>query len=131
MKYIVSLMLVIVGVIHLLPLSGVLGVASLANLYGLQFNDPNLEILMRHRAVLFGLLGAFFVLAAFQPALQSMALVSGFVSVVSFIVLAGSVGGYNAQVGRVFTVDLVALGCLLVGGSAYASVQLRGAFDKA
>ena len=60
MKHIVSVMLVVVGLTHLLPLSGVLGAASLANLYGLQFNEANLEILMRYRAVLFGLLGAFF-----------------------------------------------------------------------
>lgn len=118
-------MLVIVGLIHLLPLSGVLGSASLASLYGLQVNDPNLQILMRHRAVLFGLLGFFFVLAAFKPALQSMALISGFVSVVSFLVLAWSVGHYNAQVSRVFTADLLALGCLMVGGAAYVSIQLK------
>ena len=60
MKHIVSVMLVVVGLTHLLPLSGVRGAASLAHLYGLQFNEPTLEILMRHRAVLFGLLGAFF-----------------------------------------------------------------------
>lgn len=125
MKYVVSTMLVIVGLIHLLPLSGVLGSASLASLYGLQVNDPNLQILMRHRAVLFGLLGFFFVLAAFKPALQSMALISGFVSVVSFLVLAWSVGHYNAQVSRVFTADLLALGCLMVGGAAYVSIQLK------
>ena len=125
MKHVVSAMLVIVGLIHLLPLVGVLGSASLTNLYGLPFNEPNLEILMRHRAVLFGLLGAFLVLAAFQPALQGLALVCGFASVVSFLMLAGSVGGYNAQLGRVFTVDLVALGCLLVGGAAHVGIQLK------
>jgi len=125
MKYVVSTMLVIVGLIHLLPLSGVLGSASLASLYGLQVNDPNLQILLRHRAVLFGLLGFFFVFAAFKPALQGMALISGFVSVVSFLVLAWSVGHYNAQVSRVFTADLLALGCLMVGGAAYVSIQLK------
>ena len=129
MKYIVSAMLVIVGLIHLLPLSGVLGATSLSNLYGLQINEPNLEILMRHRAVLFGLLGAFFVLAAFKPALQSIALVGGFISVVSYLALAWSVGGYNAQLSRVFTADLVALGCLLVGGAAYVALKFNGATE--
>lgn len=59
MRYLVSAMLVVVAVIHLLPLSGVLGSERLAALYGLSFNEPNLAILMRHRAVLFGLLGLF------------------------------------------------------------------------
>jgi uncharacterized BrkB/YihY/UPF0761 family membrane protein len=123
MKYLVSVMLVLVGVIHLLPLSGVLGSEQLASLYGIQFNEPNLEILMRHRAVLFGLLGAFMVFAAFKPAYQTVAFVGGFISVVSFLYLAWAVGGYNAQIGRVFIADVVALCCLIVGGLAH--VRLR------
>jgi uncharacterized BrkB/YihY/UPF0761 family membrane protein len=123
MKYFVSAMLVLVGVIHLLPLSGVLGSERLASLYGLQFNEPNLEILMRHRAVLFGLLGAFMVFAAFKPAYQTVAFVGGFISVVSFLYLSWAVGGYNEQVGRVFVADVVALGCLIVGGLVHAVVQ--------
>lgn len=50
MRYLVSTMLVVVAVIHLLPLSGVLGPARLNALYGISFDEPNLEILMRHRA---------------------------------------------------------------------------------
>jgi hypothetical protein len=123
MKYLVSAMLVVVGVIHLLPLSGVLGSERLAVLYGLQFNEPNLEILMRHRAVLFGLLGAFMVFAAFKPAYQTVAFIGGFISVLSFFYLAWSVGGYNAQVGRVLIADVVALVCLVVGGVAHAFLQ--------
>lgn len=126
MRYLVSAMLIVVAVIHLLPLSGVLGPARLAALYGIAFDEPNLQILMRHRAVLFGLLGAFLLLAAFQPSLQLIALVAGFVSVVSFLWLAWSVGGYNAQVGRVFIADIVALVCLVVGAVAYAALP-RGA----
>ena len=70
MRWLVSAMLMVVGVIHLLPLSGVLGGARLVSLYGISIDDPNLEILMRHRAVLFGLLGAFLIYAAFKPPFQ-------------------------------------------------------------
>jgi hypothetical protein len=120
MRYIVSAALVIVGIIHLLPLPGALGGARLTALYGLPFDDPNLVILMRHRAVLFGLLGLFLLLAAFRPSLQPLAFVAGFASVVSFLYLAWSVGGYNAQVGRVFAADVVALVCLVIGAVALA-----------
>jgi len=123
MKYLVSAMLIVVGVIHLLPLSGILGSERLASLYGLSFNEPNIEILMRHRAVLFGLLGAFMVFAAFKPAFQTAAFIGGFISVVSFLYLAWSVGGYNAQLGRVFIADVVALGCLVTGGLVHAFLQ--------
>ncbi|WP_440224213.1 hypothetical protein ACQQ2N_03100 [Dokdonella sp. MW10] len=120
MKHVVTVMFVIVAVIHLLPLSGVLGSERLASLYGLAFDEPNLEILMRHRAVLFGLLGAFLLVAAFRPAFQVLAFVAGFVSVVTFLWLAWSVGGANAQIARVVTADAVALACLLVGVGARA-----------
>lgn len=119
MRYLVSAMLVVVAVIHLLPLSGVLGGERLAALYGMPFNDPNLAILMRHRAVLFGLLGLFLLFAAFRPQFQVVAFIAGFVSVVSFLWLAWSTGGYNMQIVRVFTADIVALACLIIGFVAY------------
>lgn len=118
--------LLIVAIIHLLPLSGVLGSDRLSVLYGIPFNEPNLEILMRHRAVLFGLLGAFMLYAAFQPAMQLFAFIAGFVSVISFLWLAWSIGNYNALVARVFIVDLVALACLAVGFFAYLIQSRQG-----
>jgi len=120
MRHLVSAMLVVVAIIHLVPLSGLLGTERLAVLYGIQIEEPNLAILMRHRAVLFGLLGVFLLYAAFRPTFQPAAFVAGFVSVLSFLYLEWSVGGYNAQIGRVFTADIVALVCLVVGAIGYA-----------
>ncbi len=115
MRYLVSAMLVIVGIIHLLPLSGILGSERLSALYGISIQEANLVILMRHRAVLFGLLGAFLIFAAWQPAFQTIAFIAGFVSVVSFLLLAWLGGGYNAEIGRVVIADIIALVCLVVG----------------
>ena len=123
MRYLISAMLVIVAIIHLLPLSGVIGSERLASLYGISLDEPNIAILMRHRAVLFGLLGSFMLFAAFRPSFQVAAFVIGFVSVVSFLWLASSTGGYNASIGRVFAADVVALVCLIVGAAAYAYAQ--------
>ncbi len=119
-KYAVTATLLIVGIIHLLPVTGVLGPARLTALYGLPFDEPNISILMRHRAILFGLLGLFLVYAAFRPPLQILALVAGFTSVVSFLLLALSTGQYNKQVAGIVTADVVALVCLVVGAIAYA-----------
>jgi hypothetical protein len=47
------------------------------------------------------------------------------VSVGSFLWLAWSVGGTNAQLARVVTADVVALACLVVGVVAYG-VGRRG-----
>ena len=109
----VAVLFLVPGVIHLLPLSGLLGAEALMRLYGLDFSNPSLEILMRHRAVLFGLVGALLVAAAFHERLRFFALVAGFVSVLSFLALAWSVGDYNAPVGRVVTADLIALASLV------------------
>ena len=125
MRYLIAAMLVVVGIIHLLPLSGVLGGERLAALHGLSFSEPNLAILMRHRAVLFGLLGLFFLFAAFHPPLQTLAFIAGFVSVGSFLWLAWSVGGYNAQISRVFAADIAALVCLIIGGAAHIYAQRK------
>ena len=111
-------MLAIVGLIHLLPVSGVLGRTRLQALYGLSINDPDLLILMRHRSVLFGLLGAFLLYAAVRPAMQPIAYVAGAVSVVSFLWIAKSAGHTNAHVARVVTADWIAVVCLVIGAVA-------------
>lgn len=125
MNRLVSAMLIIAGVIHLLPLSGAIGSERLATLYALQFNEPNLEILMRHRAVLFGLFGSFMIFAAFKPAYQTIAFIGGFISVVSFLYLAWAVGNYNEKVTRVIIADVVALGCLVVGGAVHVILERK------
>jgi len=127
MQYIVSASLLVAAVIHLMPLQGVLGSGRLVSLYGaLPFDEPNLAILMRHRAVLFGLLGLFLLFAAFRPALQTLAFIAAFVSVISYMWLVWSIGGHNAQLARVFTADVVALVCLAAGAAAHAYLQLQG-----
>ena len=92
---------------------GVVGAGKLSYLYGIQVADPNLEILMRHRAVIFGILGALFLYAAFKPHIQVLALAAGFASVISFLVLAYAVGGFNTNIGRVVVADWIALAALV------------------
>ncbi len=123
LRYLVTAMLLVAALIHLLPLSGALDAHRLTALYGLPFEEPNLAILMRHRAVLFSMMGLYLALAAFKPGLQAAALMVGLVSVLSYLGLAWSVGGYNAHLARVVLADLVALVCLLVGAAAYLVAQ--------
>ena len=119
MKKTITGLLVIVGIIHLLPVSGVLGPERLSILYGISINVTNIEILMRHRAVLFGLLGAFLIYAAFKPALQSLALIAGIISVISFIAIAWSAGDYNDSVRKVVWADIVAIVALTIASVIY------------
>jgi hypothetical protein len=115
----VSFLLAVVAVIHLLPLTGALGPQRLQTLYGLAFDEPNLLVLMQHRAVLFGLLGGFLVYAAFTPTLVPLALLAGLGSVVSFLGFALATPGHNALVARVVATDWLALACLLLAATLH------------
>jgi len=125
MRYVVSISLIIAGLIHVMPLVGVSGGARLNGMYGIQLTDPNLIILMRHRAVLFGLLGAYMCIASFTPTMQRAALIAGVISVASFFYLAKATGGYNAQIARVYFMDIIAAASLVIGIAAYAYAQWR------
>jgi hypothetical protein len=113
MGRIAAVLLVVSGIIHLLPLPGLLGAPQLLRLYGVPIADPNLLILMQHRAGLFGLLGLLMIAAAWRPAPRPAAVAAGLASVVSFIVLAALVPGHNAQIQRVVVADWVVVACLL------------------
>jgi hypothetical protein len=114
MRFIVPVALILVALIHALPVVGLLSASKLETLYGIPVREPNLELLLRHRAVLFGLLAAFLTYAAFRPDLQRLALVAGFVSVCAFLVLAWLMPSTNAALTRVVRADLVALVALIV-----------------
>jgi hypothetical protein len=69
-KVIISTSLIIAAVIHLLPVIGLAGTDKLTKLYVIPIQEPNLLILMQHRAMLFGLLGAFLAYSAVKTAWQ-------------------------------------------------------------
>ena len=125
MNAIAALGLLVAGIIHLLPLTGVLGADRLAGLYAVRLDDPNLVILMRHRAVMFGLLGALLVAAAFVPGLRGPALLGGFASVLSFFYLAWVSGEYSPAIARIVYADLIAL-VGLVAASVVVVLQAKG-----
>lgn len=119
MRYLLMAALLLVGLIHLLPLSGVLGAAQLHTLYGIAVSEPNTLLLLRHRAVLFGMLGALCVAAAFVPALRLAALLGATASVASFLVLAADPIAPTPQIARVVVADWIALAALALGYVAW------------
>ncbi|MBW0104092.1 hypothetical protein [Pseudonocardia sp. KRD291] len=125
MSLVVGVILFVVGVVNGLPVVGVAGAGPLTTLYGTSLTDPDLLVLMRHRAILLGLLGAVLVAAAFLPTLRPAAIIAGLVSMVGFVVLAHLVGGIDPKLRTTVLIDvalsaalLVALALHLVGGTA-------------
>lgn len=102
------------GLIHLLPLPGILGAATLERLYGLSIDTPDLLLLLRHRALLFGLLGLLLLAAIRIPAWRALAIGAGIVSTAGFLLLSPSFDTLGAAVQRVVIADIGALAALLL-----------------
>lgn len=108
MNIAITLIMLVVGYINFHPLIGVVSVARLQALYGPPIEGADMAVLMRHRALLFGILGGFIMYAAFVPELRVPAFVMGFTNMLGFIVIARLVGGYRARVGKVVRIDAAA-----------------------
>ena len=107
MKRAISIILVAVGLMNLYPIIGVLSADALTNLYGVTILDNDLLILMRHRAVMLGIIGTFMVIAAFRPDLQSAAIIAGLTSMIAFVGLTLSVGDSGESVNKVMLADVL------------------------
>ena len=112
-RRLVAAALLATGLIHLIPSIGLLGATVLERLYGVEVTDPVTVLLLRHRAVLFGLLGLGLVVAAFRQHWQRVGLVAGLASTVSFIALALAAPSQTPQITRVVLFDAVAVVLLL------------------
>jgi hypothetical protein len=103
----------LVGLANLLPVVGVLSAARLQSLYGVVLEDANLVVLMRHRAVLFGIVGGLLLTSAFHAPLRPVGVAVGLTSMLSFILIAWLVGDINPELRRVVVVDWVASAALV------------------
>jgi hypothetical protein len=121
----ITALMLVVAAIHLVPITGFLGARRLSALYGIDVTDGNLEILMRHRAVLFGILGVFFAYAAFTPAVQPIAFVAAAASLASFFFLAFSASEISHPIRKIVIGDVVAAVCL-VGAIALYVIKSEG-----
>ena len=99
--------LFVAGLINFVPIVGVISADQLERLYEVALTNDDLIILMRHRAVLFGMLGVFIIYSAFRESLQILACIAGLVSMVSFIILAYASGEFGQALDKVIVADVV------------------------
>ncbi|WP_421789313.1 phosphopantetheine adenylyltransferase [Hyphobacterium sp.] len=109
MEIAIAALIALAGLINFLPVFGALSRKRIERVYQIQVEGPDLSILMRHRAVLFGLVGGFMIYAAFDRNLWLIACVLGVLSMASFILLAWSTGGYNAALRKVVIADIIGI----------------------
>jgi hypothetical protein len=114
----------VAAAINLAPVLGAFAPERMTALYGVDLSDPNLEILMRHRAVLFGIVGGLLAAAAFVRRLKPVGFAVGFASMLSFLLLAWLVGDYSAGIRRVAVIDGMGIAAL-AGAAVVDAVSLR------
>lgn len=112
MRFVVTLLFLVAAAIKLAPVAGVLGAERVHALYGIDATDPTLAILLRHRALLFGVVGGLLVAAAFRPELRVAAIAAGLVSALGFIALAKLEGGASGALARVVAADWAVVAAL-------------------
>jgi hypothetical protein len=108
----VSGLLFLVGVINFLPVIGVLSAERISQAYSIALPGNDLIILMRHRALLFGLVGGFILYSVFAPAYQTAAIIMAAISMIGFLLLAWAVGGYNDAIAKIAMIDIAGIVCL-------------------
>ncbi len=69
---------------------------------------------MRHRALLFGILGGFILYSAFFASYQGAAMIMAGVSMIGFALLVIIVGDYNESIFQVLIADIVGIVFLLI-----------------
>lgn len=110
---IVSIILIIVGIINLLPLVVFFDPAKTAKLYGVPIEGESLLILMRHRGVLLGLVGAMLIYVAFRREFRLFAIALALISKLTFIFLTFTAPDYTNEVRQVALIDVGAIILLL------------------
>lgn len=92
--------------INLLPVVGVVSSDQLVRLYGVPMDSPDLALLMRHRAVLFGLLGSLLIYSMAKPSARGLACTAGLVSMLAFVLLAWMTPDFGPALQKIVIADL-------------------------
>lgn len=113
MQTVVSLLLLIVGVINILPLIGVFSSKKLSSAYDVKLENTNLVILLKHRALLFGLIGGFVFYSVFKPAYQIEAMIMAAISMGGFIIIAKNESDYSKSLSKIVVIDIIGIASLI------------------
>lgn len=116
MEQLFRISLFVAGVINLLPSLLAFLPAKIAKSYGIEIPNANYELLLRHRAILFGIIGGLMIYAALVKKHYELSTIAGLVSMISFIILYFLIGkDINSELKKVMIIDVVATVILCIG----------------
>lgn len=119
-----SILLGLAGVINLLPIVGVFSREVIERSYQIDVATADLELLLRHRAILLGLVGVSAIAGAVHRNFFWPASCAAFASMVSYAVLSHLIGVENDALAKVLYADYAGIGLVL------AAIALRAARRK-
>ena len=121
MELLFRITLFVAVVINLLPSLLAFLPDKIAKSYGIQIPNANYELLLRHRAILFGIIGGLMIYSALVKKHYELSTMAGLVSMTSFVVLYFLIGkDINSELKKVMMIDVVAIVILCAGFLLYA-----------
>lgn len=115
MRYFILFAYLLAAAINLAPIVGVLSDAMLTQLYGVVIDSPELSLLLRHRAMLFAIVGGLLLAAAFLPRLRTQAGIACLISMLSFLLLFALTGASNESLLRLALIDSIVVTVFIAG----------------
>ena len=116
MENIFRITLFLAGMINLLPAFLAFIPDRISKSYGIELPNENYELLLRHRAILFGIVGGLMIYSAIAKKYYTIATTVGLISMVSFIILFFLIGkDINSELKKIMIVDIVATVILCLG----------------
>jgi len=116
MELIFRICLFIAGIINIIPSILAFLPNKITKSYGIAIPNANYELLLRHRAILFGIVGGIMIYAAITKTHYTLAVCIGFISMVSYLLLIQLVNGpINQELTKVGNIDIIGILILLIG----------------
>lgn len=105
-EWVIRISFAVTGLIHVLPLGGLLGRPLLERAYGVTLGEGHdLTILMQHRSLSFGLLAAACFVAVAVPAWRWPAGIAALISMVGFVLIA-ALQTHGLPIAKVMWIDV-------------------------
>jgi len=120
MELVFKITLFIAGLINFVPFFVVFLPEKMTTSYGIDIPNADFELLLRHRAVLFGIIGGLLLYSALTRKYYDLATLIGLISMISFLLLFFMIDGkINDSLTTVMKIDAFAIIQLLIGFMLY------------
>ena len=113
------------AIVNIAPAIGALSDEIVVQLYAVQIHSTEISLLLRHRAVLFAIIGGLLLAAAVMEDLRTTAGLAGLSSMSAFMLLLVVTGAENARLTQVALIDSAATLVLLTAFVAHLKSTQR------